>query len=746
MSRRDRLAAALAALLALVTMGRCLGGDWLFDDYRFIVNNEALANLGPLDAFTDPATADPSTVPDIYRPLRTLSFAVEREVLGFGATGFHAVSLLFHALNAALVVLLVRGVGLRLPAAALAGFVFAVHPAQVEAVAWISARADPASTALVLLSLLAWLRSRGPDRWYALAVTGIALAILSKEAAAVAPALLVLVDLARRDGEGWKAVRRNGARYLLPFALSLAAYFLVKGMLEEARQLPMGHLRQRWWGGTFGTNFGVSMKAGAFQVIFAALPVRPSLDWYMPLSRNALSLGVILSGLLHLLVLGAAVRLTVATSSARRAAGAGMLAAYVGGLATSHLLFPVGIPTADRFLYLPLVGGSLALAALADGLLMRLPRGRIVAAVGVVALMTVSAVRVGAWGSEQDLWDHGPAGAYSPRNEKQRLGIENDEIAALIGEAAALQTTGDGENARAILDEAVVRLERCIASARRLNDFWVSQLDEPLAASTEARLLRNLSAAQLRRGDAGSALVAAEQSLELQADHALGHHALAVALDRLDMYPAAGWFMETALRLDESAVPARDAAAVLNKAATWRMDRGLFGAARRALSASARLLPDATANGAVAAVSQVDAQIRQRSDALLSVPDGDRGGAWAVQWVTYVGVIRGDVEAARKEFDRYFGSGQDTAALRTLWALATMEADDTEEGWWAAAEHHRLTMEMFTDAGVRLGLARSWEATGQIDLARKAFLGVSQDPEAPDAARSAARAALERLR
>jgi protein O-mannosyl-transferase len=179
-------------------------------------------------------------VPDAHWynwPLTWLSHMADVSLFGSWAGGHHLASAAMHAVNAALVVAFIRSLGVTATAAMFCGVVFAVHPVQVESVAWVSERKTLVSGCFMLLALLAYVtagrRLAGSGQPSAamspaavLAWTGLgALALLGKPMAVVLPVLLLLLDVwpLRR----WAARDvRHKARLIvekLPlFALSLA--------------------------------------------------------------------------------------------------------------------------------------------------------------------------------------------------------------------------------------------------------------------------------------------------------------------------------------------------------------------------------------------------------------------------------------------------------------------------------------------------------------------------------------------
>ena len=110
--------------------------------------------------------------------------------------GYHWVNLLFHVSNALLVwAVLAR---LRVPGSWLAAAIFALHPVQVESVAWITERKNVLMGFFFLLTLLAWIAfvdERTRRRWifYCLAVIFYVLALSAKATACTLPAALFLI-------------------------------------------------------------------------------------------------------------------------------------------------------------------------------------------------------------------------------------------------------------------------------------------------------------------------------------------------------------------------------------------------------------------------------------------------------------------------------------------------------------------------------------------------------------------------
>ncbi|HZE20058.1 MAG TPA: glycosyltransferase family 39 protein, partial [Candidatus Angelobacter sp.] len=158
-----------------------------------------------------------------YMPLQLVSYVLDYSLWGFKPFGYHLQQLVLHALDSVLAFELVRRLIGRFWLAALAGLFFAVHPAHVESVAWVSARKDVLSALFLIPSVLFYLRARGERslgmKPYVISIVFFALAVLSKVNVVVMPLFLVLVDfetlrLPRRDGRWWMEVAGSKIPYL----------------------------------------------------------------------------------------------------------------------------------------------------------------------------------------------------------------------------------------------------------------------------------------------------------------------------------------------------------------------------------------------------------------------------------------------------------------------------------------------------------------------------------------------------
>ena len=156
-------AAALCALCAFLVCLPTLRGGFVIDDAYLVVQNPAIHSLSRVPSFfvepwgggaggTDHAGVNAA----YFRPLTTLLHAVEYQLFGARAWGFHLGSCLLHALATALATLLAArmvGAGSAVPA----GLLFAVHPVHSEAIAAVSYQTTLLAALLAMLALVAGL-------------------------------------------------------------------------------------------------------------------------------------------------------------------------------------------------------------------------------------------------------------------------------------------------------------------------------------------------------------------------------------------------------------------------------------------------------------------------------------------------------------------------------------------------------------------------------------------------------------
>ena len=230
-----------------------------YDDTFFTDNPEVQSGLNAQSfiwAMTGVVAAN-------WHPVTSLSFVLTHQLFGTNAGADHLVNVVIHALNAALLFLVLqymtgslrtatsvtldptlqkaiekrrdeignasargdaRPTDITIWQCAVVAALFAWHPLRVESVAWIAERKDVLCGFFVLLSILCYAKFaseskvQGPKSkvFYGLSLLGFALALLSKAMAVTLPFVLLLLDLwplGRVQGSGFR-VQGSGAKPL----------------------------------------------------------------------------------------------------------------------------------------------------------------------------------------------------------------------------------------------------------------------------------------------------------------------------------------------------------------------------------------------------------------------------------------------------------------------------------------------------------------------------------------------------
>ncbi|MCC6793505.1 MAG: tetratricopeptide repeat protein [Candidatus Hydrogenedentes bacterium] len=131
-----------------------------------------------------------------YHPLTILSHQLDVSLFGFDARGHHAVNLFFHLFNVWLLFFVLGKITGSEWRSFLVAAIFAIHPLHVESVAWVSERKDVLSTFFMLLTIGAYASyaRSGRRTHYVLTVLYFALALASKPMPVTLPFVLLLLD------------------------------------------------------------------------------------------------------------------------------------------------------------------------------------------------------------------------------------------------------------------------------------------------------------------------------------------------------------------------------------------------------------------------------------------------------------------------------------------------------------------------------------------------------------------------
>lgn len=497
-----RAAALLLLLAALVTWSVTLANGFHEDDFHSIVDNPHLRSLGSVPRyFTDPTTFDRHPQNAMVRPFLLVTYALQYACGADSPAFFLGWNVLNHLANAALVFLLAREMARRAAArggdsvALLAAALFALHPAQTEAVNLVHARSDLLSTSFVLAATWLFLRRSGAVTDAAALVAG-ALAMLTKESAVVLPVLFLAADAAAPGSLRGKALLASSRRAIPLFVLSGLYLYYRSALLgsigvdlSAARFAGAAGAGDPWAGGerSILTNLLTQAKVVSLYLGLWAAPFPGRFSAAHDVAPAAsLADPAVLAAIAFLVAVAAG-----AFFLARRRRTPLPIAALVfaaAALAPTSSLVPLNVIMAERRLYL----ASFALALVTAAALARVPAGRTararLAAALAAALATVTALRSRDFRDEATLWaaaartspgsprawtnygnamlDAGEPAAAAERYERA-IAIRPRDFLAHANRGTALQAVAESARDLALFEAAAASYDRAIELAPR---------------------------------------------------------------------------------------------------------------------------------------------------------------------------------------------------------------------------------------------------------------------------------------
>ena len=372
-----------------------------------------------------------------WHPLTWLSHALDYQLFGLNPAAHHATSALIHAVNVALLFLILWGGTGAMGRSTLVAGLFALHPFNVESVAWVAERKNVLCTLFFLLALGAygWYSRKPSKRRYFVVAVLFALGLASKPMVITLPFVLLLADFwPLRRIQGWTTNSASidqatfGKLVLekIPlFALSAASAIITihaqrsGGAMPSTQILPFG---MRLANGIH--SYAAYLWKTSWPIHFAPFyPGAPLQYWQIGLSASFLIL-------------------VSATAWRWRNSHPDFLFGWLWYLGT---MFPVlglvqvgGQAMADRYTYIPLIGIFIAsvwgASDIADKMRISPSVRAIAASVVLTALAFLTVRQISYWQTSVELWSHA-------------LQVTDNNLVAEDNLGVALLALGDNDDA-----------------------------------------------------------------------------------------------------------------------------------------------------------------------------------------------------------------------------------------------------------------------------------------------------------
>ncbi len=563
--------AAVCLVLVVVTVFSYRGvrsNDFVtFDDTSYVLENRQVQQGVNLQSV---AWAFTTYYASNWHPLTWISHMVDWSLYGNNPSGHHITNVCLHAANSILLFLLLLYMTGYLGRSAMVAFLFALHPAHVESVAWISERKDVLCAFFWLAALLAyaWYVRRPSWKRYIWVVCGFACALMSKPMAVTLPFTLLLLDIwpLRRItftpetreawlSSIWKLCLEKWLLFLMAVLSSIITFFAQRagGMVIELQSLPLWerlsnaaisycrYIRIMFWPDPLTAYYyydATNIRGWAAVLSVIALVLVTAVCWHFRKQKTYLLVGWLW---------------------------------FLGTLAPVIGIVQVGDQAlAERYTYLPFIGLFIAVVWLAGDAVTKFAKIRVAVQLLAVAVIAACAVKTDAqvkvWKDSVTLFGH--VLAIDPRGGPPNLGMgmayaRQGETAeaqeyfdralvyypswplALSFSAACLMRTNDPRN----LPLAGQRLEKALSIAP--DDpgvlanmaLWSSMMGRPkdeevysrravagLPYSVQARLY--LADALQMQGKLDEAAQVNRQVLDLKPDYYDAHNNLGMIYDR----------------------------------------------------------------------------------------------------------------------------------------------------------------------------------------------------------------------
>ena len=366
-ARRSTVQNVAIAAVILIAFGRIVSHGWVnFDDPIHVTENPSFFPLSwrELGGFWV------RPYEHLYVPASYMLFAAEsaasRWLHGEGPMAvprpglFHAVSLALHVAASLLVLRILRRFTTQPWAAFVGGLVFALHPLQVESVAWIAEQRGLLAAVFSLLAIdqfLEWTeRDQGRSRLrasYVLATGALVVALLAKPSAVVTPLLAFALA-----SHGWKTPWPTLVRALAPWAVLAVAAAVCTRFVQPA-DLTRVHVpllaRPLIAGDAIAFYAGKLLVPVNLCVVYGRTPQATFADPYAPVAAGLVAIAI---AWVLLLPRGREWRLPLAL----------FVIPLLPVLGFTNFAYQNNSTVADRYMYLALLGPAMAGAMAIDRL------------------------------------------------------------------------------------------------------------------------------------------------------------------------------------------------------------------------------------------------------------------------------------------------------------------------------------------------------------------------------------------
>jgi tetratricopeptide (TPR) repeat protein len=339
------LYALILSVLIVVVYLKLFSAHFIsWDDGDVVLNNKDVHDFNVKAFFTNYYVGN-------YAPIAMIGFAIDWLIFNGNAAGHHTMSLLFHIINGVLVYNLASLILKDNLKALLCAIIFCFHPLQVETVAWVSAKNNLVYSVFFLLGLIQYSRFivEGMRKHYVYALLFFVLSVLSKPSAICFPLVLVLLDYLLKSKKDFKSLIINKIPFIMVAAILGLATIYTR---TEDKFINQNHAY------AIHERIGYAGYAILQYIYKFFIPMDLSVIYPYPQNKTvSIIIGYVV---IAILIFG----IYKLYKSSSKIIFFGLLFFIVNLLLVLQFI-PFGeVLTADRYMYLPIIGISIALLSI----------------------------------------------------------------------------------------------------------------------------------------------------------------------------------------------------------------------------------------------------------------------------------------------------------------------------------------------------------------------------------------------
>ncbi|MFY9222345.1 MAG: tetratricopeptide repeat protein [Blastocatellia bacterium] len=351
-SHQNLLIYLAIVLVSLACFANSLTGKFIYDDYLVVVDNTSIKSLNNIpDLFLQSYFGKDNTA-GTYRPLTTISFAINYAIAGLEPYSYHLANIIINAINSLLVYWIVKYYSQSKLLGIFTALLFSVHPVHSEAVAAIYGRPELLATMFLLIAWVCYEKSPANKYYYLISLLSYFLSLLCKESGIVFFGILLLIQFCTKTS--WK-------EKLIPtpkswgYVLTTIPYLIIRIWITGAFGVPKSG--QMLGGESFSTRV-YTMSFGYikyFQMLVWPSKLYTEYDFSVIPKITSVNFTVVLSLVTILLI----IIIGFWQTNKNRIIVFGILFFFVATSIVSNVFLPTGILISERTIYLAV--GSICL-------------------------------------------------------------------------------------------------------------------------------------------------------------------------------------------------------------------------------------------------------------------------------------------------------------------------------------------------------------------------------------------------